>query len=157
MCPYSIGRSVHLPTGILQGSGWKRPVFDTMSSFLNWNFPTKYHLNTQDRTSSLPPSSGCNNTLASQNWSSLRRPSRNAGRKRARAAFGGRVGSEGRREYYIRRGSPSQTRNDEENYNVDLPVDFSSMYHATLQNLSTVSEYALLFSIRPVSQVIHKK
>ena len=143
---------------------WHTPGLWVKTSSLRHNvlvfelkFPNQYHLNTQDRTSSLPPSSGCNNTLASQNWSSLRRPSRNAGRKRARAAFGGRVGSEGRREYYVRRGSPSQTRNDEENYNVDLPVDFSSMYHATLQNLSTVSKYALLFSIRPVSQVIHIK
>ena len=62
------------------------------------------HRNTQDRTTSLPPNSGCNKTLASQNWSSFRRLSRKAGRKRARAAFGGREGSDGRRECWIRNG-----------------------------------------------------
>ena len=49
--------------------------------------------------------------LATQNWSGLRRPSRKVGKKHASVAFGGTVGSDGRREYYFQKGS--QTRNNE--------------------------------------------
>ena len=130
MCPCLIGRSLHLPTGLLQGSKaviyTGRPVFDVVLSRITIS---NQYLNTQDRTSSLPSSSGWNKTLASRNCS-LRRPSKKAGRKRARAAFGGRVGGDGRREYYVRNGS--QTKNKKK---IDKLLDFSY--------LRTVSKYVL--------------
>ena len=50
------------------------------------------HSKTQPRTTPLPPTSGCNITLVSQNSNKLLRFSRKAGRKRASGALGGRGG-----------------------------------------------------------------
>ena len=132
----------------------KSPDFDTKSPVWIKNFHQNHlhHLNTQDRTTSLPPNSGCNKTLASQNWSSLRRPSRKAGRKRARAAFGGRVGSDGRREYYVRNGC--QTRNKEKK---KVPTG-RLLFNVSCN--SSNSEYRFKICIvvpYPLSQVSHKQ
>lgn len=53
------------------------------------------YVNTHRLTTSRPPMSGCKRTLARKNCSSFRRESRKAGRKRAKADFGGRAGIQG--------------------------------------------------------------